>query len=249
MLDKGKKGRDDMIWKIAICDDEQIYNEKIYRLCRDRAVKESIEVEFSQFQSGDAFLESNEIFHMVFLDVEMDGVDGFDVAKELTSRGDSTKIIYITSHDEWVQRAFEVKAYRYIYKSQIDTLPDVMMDVIHDISENLGLVIKLREEDNHRIILYLSEIYALESIGDDTAIILEEGNVLTRERVKDLMDRLNDDFIICSRGKAVNLGHVKRIDKRQILLQNGIEYRVSTRKEREVRKAFDDFVKKHLRHQ
>ncbi|MGI6499724.1 MAG: LytR/AlgR family response regulator transcription factor [Anaerostipes sp.] len=238
-----------MIWKIAICDDEKMCNEKIYQLCEDQLYKEGIDGEIVQFQSGKEFLASDINFHMVFLNVEMEGMDGFEVGKQLIKRGSKTSIIYITSHDEWVQRAFEVKAYRYIYKTQMDMIPEVMMDAIHDLSENIGLVIKVREVDNHRMVLYLSEIYAMESIGDETVIILENGNVLTRETVKDLMSRLNDNFIICNRGKAINLEYVKRIDKGHILLQNGTQYRISKRKEKEVRERFDDFIEKHLRYQ
>ncbi|MDD4369575.1 MAG: LytTR family DNA-binding domain-containing protein [Anaerostipes sp.] len=238
-----------MIWKIAICDDEKIYNDKIYQLCQNRLYKEGIDGDIVQFQSGKEFLASDIKFHMLFLDVEMEDMDGFDVGKQLIKEGCKTSIIYITSHDEWVQRAFEVKAYRYIYKTQMDMIPEVMMDVIHDLSENIGLVIKVREADNHRMVLYLSEIYAMESIGDETVIILENGNVLTRETVKDLVSRLNENFIVCSRGKAINLEYVKRIDRGCILLQNETQYRISRRKEKEVRERFDDFIKKHLRYQ
>ncbi|MDD4370640.1 MAG: LytTR family DNA-binding domain-containing protein [Anaerostipes sp.] len=233
-----------MVWKIAICDDNLLYCDKMHKLCQERLEMEYQCAEFYIFENGEELLKGTSYFHMLFLDVEMEGMDGFQVAKELNKSGYQGKIIYITSHDEWVQRAFEVNAYRYIYKKDIRDIPNVMMDVINDLTKESGIVVRVKDSNNQLQVIQYGDIYALESIGDATAIILENMNTVTTESVEQLMERMDQRFILYNRGKAVNLQKVKSVSRNQIILRDGSCYKVSRRKWREVQKEFLKFVER-----
>ena len=51
---------------------------------------------------------------LVFLDVQMPGMDGFEVLKSL--RGDPPHVVFATAYDEYALRAFEVEAVDYLLK-------------------------------------------------------------------------------------------------------------------------------------
>lgn len=213
-------------------------------LCQQRLEMEYQQAEFYIFHNGEELLKNFSYFHMLFLDVEMEGMDGFQVAKELNMSGYQGKIIYITSHDEWVQRAFEVNAYRYIYKKDIGDIPDVMMDVINDLTKESGIIVKVKDSNNQLQVIQYEEIYALESIGDATAIILEGINTITTESVDQIMERMDQRFVLCNRGKAINLQKVKSLNRNQVILRDGSCYKVSRRKWRELKEAFLKFIEK-----
>jgi two-component system LytT family response regulator len=52
---------------------------------------------------------------LVFLDIQMPGLDGFGVVREI-ARGDPPMIVFVTAHDEHAIKAFEVEAVDYVLK-------------------------------------------------------------------------------------------------------------------------------------
>jgi len=53
---------------------------------------------------------------ILFLDIEMDGMSGIDIAKKLSENNISTQVIFVTAHDSHAVQAFEVEAFDYIMK-------------------------------------------------------------------------------------------------------------------------------------
>jgi FixJ family two-component response regulator len=84
---------------IAIVDDDQSVCRAIMRLVR------SLGMDAETFASGQDFLDLVEAmpsFHAdcVVLDVQMPGLNGFDVQERLQKSGNGLPIIFITAHDE-----------------------------------------------------------------------------------------------------------------------------------------------------
>jgi two-component system LytT family response regulator len=53
---------------------------------------------------------------LVFLDVQMPGMDGFEVVEALAQQGEVPEIVFVTAHDRHALRAFEVHALGYLLK-------------------------------------------------------------------------------------------------------------------------------------
>src|SRR5215831_20902900 len=53
---------------------------------------------------------------VVFLDVQMPGLTGFEVARRMVDAGGSTHIIFVTAYDQHAIEAFEVNAVDYLLK-------------------------------------------------------------------------------------------------------------------------------------
>ncbi len=54
--------------------------------------------------------------NVVFLDIGMPEIDGFNIAEEILSFNSDIKIIFVTAHDEFAVRAFKINALDYILK-------------------------------------------------------------------------------------------------------------------------------------
>ena len=98
--------------KIAICDDQQIFIDRLRNLIADE------DAEIYVFHSGDELLNSNVDFDIVLLDIEMPGTDGLGVAAELYRKNRKTLLLFITSHREYSTKGYEFRAFRYILKSE-----------------------------------------------------------------------------------------------------------------------------------
>src|SRR5271165_2609383 len=100
-----------------IIDDEQLAREELEYLLRD---EDDIDV-VAKGRNGIEAVELIRSHHpdVVFLDVQMPGLDGFAVLKRLIERGDGEplpQIIFATAFDQYAVRAFDVNAIDYLLK-------------------------------------------------------------------------------------------------------------------------------------
>jgi len=100
-----------------IIDDEQLAREELQYLLRE---EDDINV-LAQGRNGIEAVELIQSHHpdVVFLDVQMPGLDGFAVLKRLIEHGDGEplpQIIFATAFDQYAVRAFDVNAIDYLLK-------------------------------------------------------------------------------------------------------------------------------------
>jgi two-component system, LytTR family, response regulator len=105
--------------RVLVVDDEAPARRKLLRLLRDEP-KVEIVGEADSAESAIAAIEQRRP-DLVFLDVQMPGADGFDVVRAISSNGngraaDAPRFVFVTAHDHYAVRAFEVHAFDYLLK-------------------------------------------------------------------------------------------------------------------------------------
>ncbi len=109
--------------KIAICDDEKNVCDYIEKRTRDYLAKVDEEAELAVFLDGTPLIdhckEKPDDFDIIFLDIKMKTVNGVDCAKQLRDSGVDALIVFVTSSAEYVFSGYEVKAFRYILKTDL----------------------------------------------------------------------------------------------------------------------------------
>ena len=98
--------------EIAVCDDETIIREQIRQFVRNRVPDSHIEV----YAAGEELLAANRSFDLVFLDIQMEGLNGMDTARALRTKKADTILIFVTGLKEYVFEAFDVSAFHYLLK-------------------------------------------------------------------------------------------------------------------------------------
>jgi two-component system response regulator LytT len=97
-----------------IADDEQPARDE---LCFLLGGLEGVEV-VAQVDNGQSALEgiARHAPDVAFLDVQMPGLSGFDVARKLLDDGTNVAVVFVTAYDERAVEAFEVNAVDYLLK-------------------------------------------------------------------------------------------------------------------------------------
>jgi two-component system LytT family response regulator/two-component system response regulator LytT len=100
--------------QVLVVDDEQLARDE---LCFQLGRLADIEV-VGQAANGVEALKLVEEREpdVVFLDVQMPGLSGFEVARQLIERGTDTLVVFVTAFDQYALKAFEVSAVDYLLK-------------------------------------------------------------------------------------------------------------------------------------
>jgi two-component system LytT family response regulator len=101
--------------RVLVVDDEAPARRKVLRLLREESGVNVV----GEAESGEAAVAAVKKHRpdLVFLDVQMPGMDGFGVIKSLqVAKIPLAQVIFITAHDKFALRAFEVHAFDYLLK-------------------------------------------------------------------------------------------------------------------------------------
>lgn len=177
---------------------------------------------------------------ILFLDIRMPGMSGFDVLNELRTRKRmNPHVIFTTAHDEYAIRAFEYAAFDYLLKP-ID--PERLLETLHrfisngrkDFSERYASIF-----ENNTILVFRgvtevvfidpSEVLYISADGNYSTFYLVSGRSETVTALLGTVEeRLGKQFFRTGRSCIINTAFLSRIDTRQqqcIFLKEGKEYR------------------------
>lgn len=230
------------MYNIAVCDDEEILRKQLLDMLKTPEIEGSCTI--TDFASGDALLEANEKqpFDVVFLDIEMPGTNGMETAEKLKAKNPDILIIFISAHKNYVNRAFHVPAFQYLYKP-LD--PNEVMQEMELAFENLRSTRAFYTTPDGMRVLLVREIRFLEIQGHVLTIHSQEiyscrGTLdLEAEKLK------TQKFIRCHRSFLVNPYYIDTFKRSEIILRSKEHVQMSKDKRPDVIREYKDFMKRH----
>lgn len=143
---------------IVICENDKNDQEFVKSKVVDILGNLNIEYETKVYNSGESLIEAyKNDADIILMDIQMDGIDGMETAREIRKVDDKVEIIFITSFVEYALEGYEVKAYRYLLKPvKYDDLKTSLINCLNDINLlKKSIVIK---EGDTRVKLSLKDI-------------------------------------------------------------------------------------------
>lgn len=224
--------------KIAICDDEKIIRDKINKLLKTI----DAEYEIRQFQSGNEIVETTCKFDLYILDIEMPELNGVEVAKRLIKLYEKPNIIFLTSHTEFMQFGYKVRAFRFLIKPIND---DEFIEAILEVEKEIDSAkILILEENGEKTFVRYADIIYIESLGDETAIHTTRNLFKSNNTLRYFLEELGTIcFFQVHKQYIVALGRVLGIGTHFVKLHNiKIEIPISRRK----KKLLDEAVLRYI---
>lgn len=225
---------------IAICDDEKIILEQIKKYIQERNADDII----LTFTVGQELLDEGLHLDIIFLDIQMEGMNGMEIAKELRKRGEEAVIIFITGIKEFVFEAFEVSAFHYLLKPiEKQKFMEVFNRAIIEVTKHNKRVQELLLVKNRKCNFSISQdhILYMESRGKKVEIHTVTEIIIIYASMSELEKQLSQSFYRCHRGYLVNMLHIVEYEKDSITLSN--RETVFLAKER-----YHEFVKVYMRY-
>jgi DNA-binding LytR/AlgR family response regulator len=230
--------------RIAIVEDEKVQAELLETMVSEWAVTESLFVHVKKYTSAESFLFSidDEVaFDILLLDIQMENMNGVELAKRLRKLKYEVIIIFITAIIDYVFEGYEVNALHYILKPiNKQTLFNTLYKANkkHKTSEFLLVTTK-----DKNIKIDMLEILYIEASIHDVIIHTLDDDYTVRMKFTDIKNKLDDRFIATHRSFMVNLAYIKHITRTDAVLDNGDKIPLSRRLYQSVCKTFIEYHK------
>ena len=219
---------------IAICDDEKHMSDHIRAMASDFFRKKNSEIRLRTFLSGEDLLNYDGQIDILFLDIQMDGMDGLETARKLRAGKFRGFLIFITVLKEMVFQSFEVQAYDYLVKPVDEKQFEKTMERLFASMQNVGEDSLLVQQGYERRIVPKDEIVFCEVIDRKIYLNLASGEVVDYyERIENLETKLDSYFFRCHRSYLINLKHLKGYKNGTAYMDNNKEVPVSRLRSKE----------------
>lgn len=209
--------------------------------------KEKQILNLRRFTSGEAFLTNYKpVYDIVFLDVELPGMNGMATAEKFRSYDQNTILIFVTHVAALAIKGYQYNATDYMLKPVSEQDIYIRMKKIAQKLENNDLSLSIPIENGIKLI-QLSSLYYVESYGHVLIYHTSEGEFKVREKtsMKLLEEKLSPhSFSRCSVSYLVNLRFLSAVDKNEVVLMNGERLPISRNKKKEFVDDFFETIKK-----
>ena len=153
--------------RIAVCDDNIAILDKLHNIVKEEFLNYTDDFEIRTITSGVVLLNEHihAPFDVIFLDIDMPKLTGFDVAKKLRDAFSSSFIIFVTSHSELVYESMDFQPFHFIRKNCPIPMKEGISKTIKKLMRHMKQNEKIILEDDvsGRCAVYIREIVYIES--------------------------------------------------------------------------------------
>lgn len=239
-------GDETIMLRVAICDDEKVFGEKLKNIISLYLQKKKIPFDIDLYFSGMEFVNLDiemAKYQIVFLDINMEQLDGIETAMCLRKLCKDTFLVFVTAYIDYTLEGYKVDAVRYLLKNVGDLKEIVFesLDAIWSKMEYKSYIKEFTFKDCVRKISLERIVYIESNLHELSFHVLEKElvtysmrNILSRvedELVKELFVRIHQSYL-------VNLQFIKSIKPRFVVLINGIELAIAKPRYKYVKERF-----------
>lgn len=236
---------------IAICDDDMKLTEQIEKMIGNTQKNFSEQIEIHIFYSGESFtraIQGGCPFDIIFMDIEMAGMDGITAGHNLRAddENDLVQLIYISSHEEYHLELFDVQPSGFISKPiEMESFNNKLIPSIHKAirKRRQGKINFLPiHQKGREIMVPFRDIMYLESNIRQITLNTKHDRIDYYSTLNEEEKKLpSSEFIRIHQSYIVNFYFIKEIRNRKIMLTTGKQLPISEKNSTSVRKHYLKF--------
>lgn len=217
--------------RILICDDEKPYldilNAHVQEYMRTHFISCKIETATCPLK----ILQGSDVFDLAFLDIQMDGMNGIELAKELRRRNGKLALFFVTNFDAYQDDAMDLQAFRF-FKKPFDTLRlyaglDKALEYIDGAYVNVFLSTSGQQQ---RILV--DDILYITRLNRKILLVTKGDQLYTRESMEEWLEKLPQSFFFqVHKSFLVNLHYVVKYSYSELILEGNIRVPIAPSKQ------------------
>lgn len=237
------------MFRIAICDDECYFRQEFKEIISDYMRNKGLIFHIDTFASGEEFIALGiEMmkYTIVFLDVNMNQMDGVTAAKAIRMISKEIFIVFVTAYVDYTLEGYKVDAIRYLlkgsnnFKSTINECMEAVMDKM-----NYAVIKKVFHFNESKKEISLDRLLYIESNLHKLEFHIMEQNMkiyTMYETLNELEQELKHyNFVRVHQSFLVNMKYINRVFRYKTILSNGIELIIPKARYKQVKDSFIAF--------
>ena len=238
------------MFKVAILDDDKTALMISSSVVEAFLKEKNIEYQLFSFSNGNNFLASakEEFFDLSFLDIDLDGMSGLDVASELVSIKKDSQIIFLSQREDLVFECLKFHPFGFIRKSKmIDDFSLMMNQFFKAYLDSNDKDTRIDIVDKTKTISFkVSEIVYIEGDRNYQKVVLRDGSSQNvRIQLGSLEEKLQKHgFIRIHKGYLLNHLYIRSITGDEVLLTTGSKLPMSKKRKDEIMKKYLEISRK-----
>lgn len=226
--------------QILICDDNRLFLQKMQTQLMQYGQELGLAFSITAAESAQEVSQLDlSQFDIAFLDIDMGELNGIDIARTIRQKRRDTVILFVTNYLEYAPEGYEVQAFRYLLKSELNhKLGEYLQDAVrHFQSQCTTLTISISGEAT---CVPVPQISYAEAQGR-TVVLYLDGD--TTYQFYSTLTKLEEEltaqgFLRIQKSFLVNMHWIQKMSGSGVVLKNGKELPVSKKNYAEIRKAF-----------
>ena len=217
--------------RVLVCDDDMGFGQELTQKINDYVISSDFYTDgfkldyYNDPKQVIPHLETHDV-DILFLDISMPEIDGFEIAQYVAENGLDTLLIFVSNLEDRVFSSFKYRPFRFIRKNKYEKeLYSAIREAVYDLSlkHRCITISKYNETTPIRLsrIIYAEKeprtnYVMIHCLGADHRI---------RASISELKDLIDDNhFIMPSSSALINMEHIVRISNHTVFLDGGYKY-------------------------
>ncbi|MEI2988563.1 MAG: LytTR family DNA-binding domain-containing protein [Oscillospiraceae bacterium] len=234
---------------IFICDDDNIYLNKLEEYFYKFFEENSLNYELKAFTDSKVLLQSikKKICDILVLDIDMPEINGIEIAKYIRNFNSDITLIFITNMEHLVFESVKYTPYRFIRKSKIHQEISELMNALQNKFAEEGTMFQFTCNDEIKRIK-LTEIVYFESVKHDIYVHdFYENEYKIKNSLNELIQNYGSaGFIKIHKSYIVNYRYIFEIKRDSIILDNKMNLPLGKNRITEIKRQYANFTRREM---
>lgn len=218
--------------KIAICEDEKAFADSLEKSIQKWAVQRAVNVKIEKFDNGLPLLyciDESGMFDVIFMDVEMEKMNGLKTAAKIREKDYITTLIFISQYEDYYKEAYSVHPFHFLSKPILQSKLDEVMDAYKQM--------KMQDVDTFTYCINrayytipLSDILYFNSERRYVSIICKDGVKGFYGKLSDVEKQMEEKgckFVRIHQSFLVNVKYIREYRYGDLVMANGANLTIS----------------------
>lgn len=232
---------------VLICDDSVAILNEVNALVSEWGDLHKVDFCIDTKTSAELVLEAKRTYDIAFIDIELPGMSGLQLAEELKKGNPDIIVIVITSYQSYLDSAMKIRVFRYLSKPiEIKRFNANLLDAVEEY-RNISETIVVSEKDD---VFYLKtkDILFIENRKNGSMIVTKDREIKTNKKPHEWLQIINQPrfFVYSHKSFIVNLQNVTSFSKTSVFFKKAdgtsVSAHISQRNYSEFRHAFFSFA-------
>lgn len=225
---------------VGICDDDKSWCIEAGKRIEEYAGNVLLNVMVNYFENEEQLLcYEGSPMEVLFLDIELDGRNGIQVAQKVNKKWKNCQIVYLTNYLFYATEVYSTIHTFFVLKEQFEMkIGEIFQKVEHELSQQekklVFDVIGYKE-----VVLAPNEILYFERMNRTTKIVTVWGDYEIWDKIKEIEKKLPEiDFVRCHNSCIVYLPAVREMRKDSFIMNNEEKVMISRAYAKFTKRAF-----------